>query len=165
MGLIVTGYSRHGKDTVCEELERFGFSWASSSLWACSRIVYPALASVYGYTSLDECFADRMNHRKEWHDLIAAYNKGNLTRLARDIFSSKDIYCGMRNINELAACRRAGLVDAVVWVDAYQRLGHKDTSDICSITKDDADFIIDNNCNEMRLRQKVRNIARLLLKP
>ena len=79
--IIVLGYARHGKDSVCELLARHGYTFKSSSLFACEKVVYPALKDKYGYESIEACYQDRVNHRKEWFDLIAQYNTPDLTKL------------------------------------------------------------------------------------
>lgn len=144
--LIVTGYARHGKDTVCEILrDHHGYSFESSSYVAAKDVVFPVLAPKYGYANLEECYADRVNHRKEWHDLILEYNTPDLTRLGAKIFEKHDIYCGLRNVHELHAMRLKGMYDVLVWVDAFDRVKTIEGKDSMSITADYADFVIKNN--------------------
>jgi len=102
--VIVLGHAQHGKDTVCEYLrDKYDISFQSSSLAAATHVVYPALKDKYGYKDLNECYADRVNHREEWFNLIAEYTKENKTKLADEIFKHSDVYCGIRRHEELAA--------------------------------------------------------------
>ena len=73
--LLVIGHGRHGKDTVCEILrDRYGYSFESSSQF-CSRLfIYDQLKDKYEYTSEEQCYADRHNHRQEWYEAICDYN-------------------------------------------------------------------------------------------
>jgi dephospho-CoA kinase len=143
--ILVVGYARHGKDTVAQILaDGWDFQFCSSSLAAAEIVVYPTLAPIYGYETLEECFNDRVNHRAEWKDLITEYNSQDRTKLAKEILEKNNIYVGMRCKYELAACRAQGLFDVIVWVDGSYR---KEPEHISSntITKQMADYVIDNN--------------------
>ena len=141
--LLVVGYARHGKDTACEYLQDWGLKFVSSSYYCAEKGIMAAFPG--RWASVDECFADRVNHRKLWYDLIAATNMPDGSYLARSIYEDGyDIYCGMRNKRELFACRNTGLIDAVVWVDASDRLP-PESKDSCTIEPWMADYIIDNN--------------------
>lgn len=155
MNIVVTGYARHGKDTVCGIIaEQLGVSFKSSSEVALETIIYPALKSKYNYYSLEECYADRVNHRKEWFDLISTYNTPNKTKLGRLIYEENTIYCGLRNREELIALKDTGLIDYVIWVDASDRIEAEDTTS-CTITMNDADITINNNGTLSELHNEV----------
>lgn len=144
MKLMILGHGRHGKDTVAEYIrDEFGFACTSSSLTA-AKMIFPKLAGKYGYATVEECFADRHNHRAEWYDLILAYNSPDKASLARLIYQTNDIYVGMRSWQELAACRNAGLFDAAIWVDRRDRCP-PEAADSMTIEPWMADYIIDNN--------------------
>jgi hypothetical protein len=143
MKLLLIGYGRHGKDTVAEIIhEKYNLKFISSSLFAAENIVYPVLKS--RYSSVQECFDDRIHHRKEWYDLICDFNSEDPAKLARCIFEQYDMYVGMRSSKELQTVRNLGLVDFIIWVDASRRLPIEDVSS-CTVSSTDADFIIDNN--------------------
>lgn len=102
--IMVHGQARVGKDTVCEYLRAIhGLSFMSSSRAATAIVIWPALASKYGYKDLNECFYDRVNHRSEWFTLIKGYTEESLTKLADAIYAHNDIYCGIRRQEELDA--------------------------------------------------------------
>jgi len=155
MKLMVIGHARHGKDTVCDLLkEYYGLSFTSSSMFACELFIYSLLRDTHGYSTIEECFNDRVNHRETWHQLIKEYQGDDKTMLTRAIFQKNDVYCGNRSREEVQAAREAGLFDYAIWVDASQRLPLEDASSI-SVTEADADFIIDNNGTEEELLRKV----------
>jgi dephospho-CoA kinase len=117
MKILIIGHARHGKDTLAEILNGlYGFSFKSSSRAASQIFLYDELKTKYGYTSPDECFADRVNHRKEWHDLICEYNKEDRSRLAKDILKTYDIYVGMRSKDEIKECQRNSLFNLIIGV-------------------------------------------------
>lgn len=152
MKLIVTGLGEHGKDTVCELLAQKGLTFKSSSEIANEFAVFPYLKHKYGYKTVEDCFADRRNHRKEWADLMSEFNSKDKARLGKIIFKDYDVYCGLRNIEELKAIKKSGQLVITVWVDASLRKGKTEDSSSISITKHDCDFIIDNNGTEAGLK-------------
>ena len=161
MKLLVIGYARHGKDTVCELLcEHGGLSFASSSEFVGRKAVLPALSSKYGYETYQQCYEDRVNHRSEWYDLIREYNKDDGARVARELLSEYDIYCGMRAEEELAASRH--LFDLIIWVDASTRIGKDESSASCTVSRSDADIIIENNAGLADLDRKVKRLLHAL---
>lgn len=143
--LIITGHAGHGKDTACEYLkDTYKLNFESSSRILLKEVIYPALKDKYGYESPEQCYVDRIFHRSEWFNLLAAYNNPDLTRLARIIFDKYDIYCGLRNAKELAAIKRAGLVDYVVWIDSSYRVPFESRESM-TISKLDCDYVVKNN--------------------
>jgi hypothetical protein len=95
MKLVICGHGRHGKDTVGEIIrELTGMTFRSSSDICCEHAVFPTLSKKYGYKTLEECYADRINHRKEWFDLIVEYNTPDLAKLGRIILTNYDMYVG-----------------------------------------------------------------------
>lgn len=120
--MLIIGHARHGKDTVAQILkDGWGLEFCSSSYAAAEKVVFPVLAPIYGYETIDECYTDRVNHRAEWKDLITAYNSPDKTRLAREIMEKNDIYVGMRCYEELEACVEDCIFSHVVWVDGCYR--------------------------------------------
>ena len=96
--------------------EMMGLTFESSSEAASKIFLYDALREKYGYTSPEQCFEDRVNHRAEWHDLICDYNKDDKARLAKEILKNADIYVGMRSDTEIKKCLEDGLFDMVIAV-------------------------------------------------
>lgn len=164
MNVIITGSKRHGKDTVSEVIARMSLcAFESSSHVACEAYIYDKLKDKYGYDTLEECYQDRDSHRKEWFDLIAEFNVGDLARLGKRIFSQSNIYCGLRNVNELHELRRQGVVDYVIWVDAGDRLEPEDSNSL-TITRPDCDAAIDNSKfgNALHLYREIAGVLTTL---
>src|SRR5690554_5576742 len=158
MKIMVIGHARHGKDTVCELLkEHYGLSFTSSSMFACELFIYNLLKDTHGYSTIEECFNDRVNHRPVWHQLIKEYQGDDKTLLTKAIFSKHDVYCGNRSREEVRAAVDAGLVDCVIWVDASKRLPPEGRNSM-SLTKQDADYIIDNNGTEEELVKRIVDV-------
>lgn len=162
--IYVLGHGRHGKDTVCEMLEKDGFTFCSSSMFIARTLIYPVIKEQFGYKSYKECFERRHEEglRKIWYDMISEYNIPDGTRLSTEIFEEYDIYAGMRNIKELNAVKHSpNFKTFVVWVDASDRLG-PEPSDSFTITKEDADYVVDNNGNLTHLRKEVDKLMNYL---
>lgn len=161
--LLVIGQAHHGKDTACELLrDWFGLNFQSSSMFCLKHIIYPALRDKYLYLSEEECYADRINHRAEWFDLIKAYNEGDNTRLARGILQESDIYCGLRSKKELHACKNAQLFDAVIWIDGSERVSPEDSSS-CTVEPWMADYVVDNNGTVENLEKNLRDVMSCIM--
>lgn len=158
MRLMICGHARHGKDTVCELLrDRHGVTFASSSHIANAAFIFKALSPILGYSSMEQCFVDRVNHRPLWFELIKAFNHKDKARLGRVVYSQSQIYCGLRCKEELAAMRTAGLFDVAIWVDASLRKPREPRSS-CTITPAMCDLVIDNNGSKTALMEQVQQL-------
>lgn len=158
--LFLTGHGRHGKDTAAALMEQMGgYRACDSSQFVCERAVFPAMPR--RYNTWQECYADRHQHRDLWYDLISDFNKEG-HELSMALFQDHDIYTGIRSKRELDAFKALYPNDTVViWVDAMDRLPPEPSSSL-TITKDDADIIIDNNGPEHLLPSKVADCLMIL---
>ncbi len=162
MGIFFTGFARHGKDSAAEIVKKhFGLTFAASSEFACDLFLFDKLKDEFGYVTKEQCFADRVNHRQRWFDEIVAFNSPDLGRLGELIFEKHDIYCGIRNLDELNVLREKGLGNLVIWVDATERLGSVESGSN-TIGKEHADIIIENNGTLEEFEEKVFNLFALL---
>jgi dephospho-CoA kinase len=159
--ILVISSARWGKDTFAELLNEYhGITFKSSSEAANELFIFDKLKDKYGYATLEECFEDRLNHRKEWYDFICAYNKDDRSRLAKNITDMVDCYVGMRDLDEFNASKE--LFDYIIWIDASERLPKEDTATF-NIGKHQADFIIENNGTLDEFKIKVKKIGKLLI--
>lgn len=156
--LLIIGHGRHGKDTVAEILyQNHGFSFQSSSKFLAELFIYDRLKDKYGYTSFDECYEDRGNHRREWFEAINEFNEKDPTKLGRAIFKLNDVYCGLRNKREFNALKNIGAFHYAIWVD---RTGILPTEPATSMNLQPwmADFTIDNNGDMEELATNTNNL-------
>lgn len=161
--LIISG-QRSGKDTLAEILrDNFGISFRSSSQACADIFIYDLLKDKYGYKTPEECFNDRVNHRPEWYQMICDYNKDDKAKLAKEILKYNNTYVGMRDHDEIKECRKQGLFDLIIWVDASKRVPEEDSTSF-NITKADADIIIENNGTKEEFRTKVLRLGGFLKK-
>lgn len=143
--LIIFGHKQHGKDTACEYLEsKFGIKYISSSLFACQNFLFEQMRNEYGYATIEECFADRINHRKYWYEAIRDFNTPDKTRLGKQLFKQHSVYCGIRDLEEFDALKAAGLVRLSIFIDASGRL-EKESSESMKLDIEHADIVITNN--------------------
>jgi hypothetical protein len=163
MKLLILGHARHGKDTAAEYLrDVHGVSFQSSSYFLAANVVRPALAGRgMFYDSLDECYADRVNHRALWREIIGEFNGEDPARLAKAILEVSDCYVGMRTQREYWASRP--LFDAILWIDASGRGIPPEGSDSMDITFDPAWMIrIDNGGPVEAMRRQLDEWMRSL---
>jgi len=161
--LLIIGHGRHGKDTVCDILrEEFEYSFDSSSSFCAKKFIYDELKHKYGYTSYEQCYQDRHNHRSEWYDMIHAYCQDDYARLGREIFAENSVYCGLRNKAEFHAMKNSRVFDYCIWVDRSDHLPQEDSS---SMTLEPwmADYVIDNNGTLSDLKRNTIELIRHLV--
>lgn len=123
---LILGDGGHGKDTVADILCNANktLRTIASSKFAAQKFMIDVMADKYNiyYKNFEECFIDRRNNRKIWHEEIALYNTPDKAKLAREILKDYDIYTGMRCDQELTAVLKADLFDLIYWVDAGDRV-------------------------------------------
>lgn len=160
--IIVLGYARHGKDTVCEILHtKYNFSFplnGGTSLFIAEKVIMPLLAEKYGYKTAEECFKDRINHRAEWFDIIHDFNKDDVTKLCRLVLSQFDIYCGLRSKEELEHLLKEEENIITVWVDRSKHV-RREPAESITIDMSMADYVIDNNGNREDLEREVEKFV------
>ena len=157
--LMILGYARHGKDTVANILsETYGLTKEDSSQFAGKQVMLPYFASKgIVYPNWEACYADRVNHRQEWFEQIKAYNTPDEARLAREIYAVSDIYVGIRRKEEFEAVKKEKLFDYSVWVDRSKLLPPEPTTSN-TMTKEMADYVIDNNGTLEQLVTRTRSL-------
>jgi len=161
--LLVVGHGRHGKDTVCEMLEKYGYTFQSSSKFCSELFIFNELKDKYGYANEEECYADRHNHRKLWYDMIHNYCKDDLARLGRNLFAQNQIYCGLRNKREFFAMQNEEIFDYAIWVDRSDHL-MRENYESMSIEQWMCDYTIDNNGDLKRLERNVDTLIRTIFR-
>ena len=162
MKILILGNARHGKDTLAELFnQHFGLTFMSSSQASADFFLYNQLKDKYGYTTSEECFEDRVNHRDEWYQAICDYNKDNRARLAQDILSRSNCYVGMRDKEEFNECVKQKLFDIIIWVDASKRLPLEPGTSF-NINMSDADVIVENNGTFEEFVEKSKRIGKVL---
>jgi thymidylate synthase (FAD) len=160
--LLIIGHGRHGKDTVAEKIrDKMGLQFTSSSMFVGEEVIWPMWGRTR-YENFDAMFADRVNYRTVWGDLIAAYNTPDKTMTAKTMLSrGYDMYVGMRRFDELKACQDEGLFDHVIWVDRSQHVA-RESAESMRVHEHHADLIIDNNGTEAQLDLTIDKLQKKL---
>lgn len=115
----------------------------------------------YHYLDSVDCFKRRHESqalRTLWYEAIRDYNLVDQAALAKGIFASNSIYCGLRSSTEFHAAKNEACFDISIWVDASERLALMDQEDRSSITVEQwmADYTIDNNGTPEQLERNVK---------
>jgi len=163
MNLAICGPGRCGKDTAMQWLEEHTtLRCAGSTSEAAAPMVFDHIGRDHGYTSVQECWEDRHNHRELWAKLIWDYNKPFGIRLYHDMLKESDMLNGIRRAGELQALLERGMIDLVVWI-------HRDVPDDPSLEMpmDVADVVIPNTGSLSDFYSKLERFAAAIriLKP
>lgn len=160
MKLFVIGHKEHGKGHFCQIAQRiFGLSAMGTSVFN-AQMMFNLMRDTHGYATIEECHADRKNHRKFWFDKIREFCGDTPHRVYQNIFADHDICEGARNRQEFNSGLKHGAVgDLIIWVDASERKPIE-ADDSMELTKEDAHIIITNNGTIEEFEAKV---IRLLL--
>jgi len=103
-------------------------------------------------------FADRMNHREIWAEIINLYNQPDGLKLYRDMVADGEmILCGIRRSAELRACQSTGLVDLCIWID---RPNCQDVT--CEVTIGHCDVSVPNHGSKEQFEAKLTRLAHCL---
>lgn len=110
------------------------------------------------YDSPAAMFADRINHREIWAEVIRKYNQPDGIRLYREMIAAGDsILCGIRRHAELLACQASGLVELSIWIDRPNR------DDVtCEVTAEHCDVSVPNLGSEEQFKAKLTRLATCL---
>jgi hypothetical protein len=154
MNIVVIGHKQHGKGTFADIAQaRFGLTQNGTSRFA-ADFMFERMKKTYPYRTVEECHGDRDNHRPTWYQGLADYNTPNPYQLIQDILSTHDIAEGLRHRDEYTPLRASGLVDVFIWIDASERKP-LESKDSMTLTRQDADIIIDNNGTEAEFEARV----------
>jgi hypothetical protein len=165
MKLFICGHARSGKDYAGEYLRKvLRISFDSSSYCAIKHFLYDKLKDEYGFTSVDDCFNRRHEEgmRKRLFDEICAFNNEDPTALSAVIFAENDAYVGIRNYVELEAAKKRWPDAFVIWIDASGRVP-PESIESCTISKDQADIIIENDGTVEEFDDKLSRLCRFII--
>jgi len=154
--ILILGDARHGKDTFAKILEElFGFNFVGSSEMALNVFLYDTLIEKYKlpYTTKEEAFKDRVNHRDKWFNEITEFNRGDKLRLVKCILEEADIYVGLRSDVEVEAAIEKGMFDYIIGIYDYRKGRESIKSNTANVLRY-SDIILTNNGTIDQLREK-----------
>ncbi len=150
--IMVVGHGGAGKDTACLHLAavtRLRFV-GTTSLFLARRV-----AARLGVTA-EEAYRSRHRDRSLWHRVGKEARRADPAVLAREALAEAEITGGVRDAEELAACRREGLADLVVWV-ANERAPRDSTM---GFGERDCDVTVPNHWTLEEFRARLARLAR-----
>lgn len=150
--ILLIGGANVGKKTTGKLMaDMYQLKYGGSiSNFALKHVVFPKLK--HRYTTTEECFQDRHNHRKEWFQIITDFNQKDKGRLYKEMVKDSDVIVGLRNVNELLAVRH--LFEYVLWIKRDKVPLEKHSS--CSVSEHDADATVLNNGDLENLSNNIR---------
>lgn len=150
--VMFVGHSGAGKDTACRllaELTHLRFAGTTSDFLA------KYVAARLGVT-VDQAYRTRHANRNLWHRVGNEIRRRDPGLLVRESLQDAEITGGVRGREELAACRREGLVDLVVWV-ANDRVPRSST---VTFAEADCDAVVANHGSLDEFRGRLLGMAR-----
>ena len=138
-------------------LQELGYRYTPASLYCAEHIIMPRIEG--HYKSVEHCYADRINRRTDWFNIIREYCEADPAAIGKAILENNDVYAGIRSKVELEGCRK--ISDITIWVDASCRLDPEPTSSN-ELDASSADIIIHNNSSIEELAEKVRFVADMI---
>ncbi len=158
--ILILGDARHGKDTLADMLcDNSSLRSAGSSQTALDVFLFDVLKNKHNlsYSSKEEAYEDRINHRKIWYDEICLYNSVDRLKLVKDILKVADIYVGLRNHLEVESAISESVFDHIIGVYDYRKPRESNESNSADVFKY-SDFVIMNNGSLSDLESKVINV-------
>lgn len=163
MNVLIIGHARHGKTTIADMLlDEYGLTYKDSSMASAEIFIYDELKEKYNYSSFEECYEDRKQHREEWFNLICDFNFPDKARLSKEILKKADVYVGMRSNDELNECIYENLFDLIIGVYRPSFPEEPKTSFDINIWKH-CDIIIPNDGTIEDLRTKINKLKPIFL--
>jgi len=157
--LLIVGHSESGKDIVATLICKIlGLHYESTTMWAVNEYLWDQWGRER-YENTRQFFEDRHNHIPIWQNLMEAYCTPDLARQARNVMQTNDMYVGLRHKGQLVAAVNEGLFDHVIWIDAADRIPPEMGM---TITKADADLVLNNNGPESAVEPLVQNLQKML---
>ncbi len=141
MAIAICGYARAGKDTTCNWLrDNTTLNYSKSTSEAAAEYLFGLWPG--RYTTVEECYKDRSNHRVEWYQEILKYNGETGIRLYSEMVGlGCTVLNGIRDRKEFSSCCEAGLIDLSIWVT---REGCHETGSI-TLQQSDCDLVLHND--------------------
>ena len=159
--LGICGKGRAGKDTAAEFLTTVTKMryLAGTSLWYKDQVFSWYEANRPGsYPDAMSCWKDRHSDRELWAQIIGDINEDDPVEAYSRCLSEQDFLVGLRWRSEFLRVKKAGIVDAWLWVENPRSKDDK----TCEITADDCDFVVLNNLDLQTYLERLSGIACLL---
>jgi len=149
--IMVVGHGRAGKDTACEYLAKVTqLRFAGTTSLYLARYV----AARLGVTA-EEAYCTRHSNRNFWHRVGKEVRKRDPGLLVRESLKNAEIVGGIRDLEEIAACRQENLVDLIVWI-ANDRVPRDST---VKFGERDCDIVVPNHWGLEEFRWRLLRFA------
>jgi hypothetical protein len=150
--IMVAGHASVGKDTACQYLAKVTeLRFAGTT----SLFLAKYVAARLGVTE-EEAYRSRHRDRNLWHRVGREVRREDPALLVRESLAQAELTGGVRDAEELAACRTEGLVDLILWV-ANDRVGRDST---LGFTERDCDVVVPNHWTLEEFQGRLLRLAR-----
>lgn len=152
---MFVGEGRAGKDTACDFLAQIT---TLRNAGTTSKYLAKYVAEKLG-VSQEEAYATRHQSddmRMLWYHTGNEVRTAGPTTLAREALKHGEITGGLRDLDEIIACRRERVVDLIVWVENNRV--KKDPT--VMFTSAEADIVIENNWGLEEFYERLTRFAK-----
>jgi hypothetical protein len=152
--ILFVGHGRSGKDTACEHFAKLT---GLRNAGATSKYLCGYVAAKLGL-SVEEAYARRHESdemRTFWYHAGNELREKGPTTLVRMALANGEITGGVRDLVEIVAARKEGLVDLIVWVE-NDRVKPDPT---VMFTSKEADFVVENNWGLEEFHNRLERLA------
>lgn len=150
--ILIVGNGRAGKDTACEYLAK-----VTQLRFAGTTSIYLAkyVAARLGVSD-EEAYKTRHLNRNFWHRVGNEIRRQDPGRLIRESLQNAEIVGGIRDLEEIAVCKREHLIDLIVWIE-NKRVPRDST---VTFSEKDCDIVIQNHWTLEDFSQRLLRFAR-----
>jgi len=153
--VLFVGNGRAGKDTACKYLAKIT---ALKNAGTTSKYLCKEVAKRLGLSE-EEAYARRHESnemRTIWYDIGNEVRANGPTTLIRMALENGEISGGIRDYEEIIACRQENLVDLIVWVE--NKTVPPDPT--VKFTSKECDIVIENNGTLEEFHDKILRLAK-----
>ena len=151
--IMIVGHGRAGKDTACEYLAK-----VTQLRFAGTTSLYLAkyVAARLGVSEQD-AYSTRHLNRNFWHRVGREIRKRDPGLLIRESLQNAEIVGGVRDREEIAACKQDHLVDLIAWID-NDRVSKDST---VTFVERDCDIVVPNHGSLEEFHRRLLRLAHL----
>lgn len=157
--IFVSDSKQVGKDYVAAKFLEYLDEGATPTSFILSKeIVYPILKNIYKYSSWEECYNDRDNHREEWKSILSNYGEA---KFHLKLLESSNVSIGVRDYRSLDIIRKEllakDIIPLIIFVTSNEERQIDQTS---TIEEKHCDYVFVNKKGKTNFENEFRKLVK-----